>query len=65
MRTQPPTMDVLNSQTANDGSSKQSNFKYMNVVLLCKYCKHQTFLVDEFFPHKVLYILPYINTAQN
>ena len=37
----------LNSQTANDGCSKQSNFKYTTVVLLWKYCKYRNLLVTE------------------
>ena len=34
MRTQFPIMTVENSQTANDGRLKQSNFKYTTMVLL-------------------------------
>ena len=40
-------LNIKNSQTANDGCSKQSNFNYMTVVLLWKYCNHQKFLLDK------------------
>ena len=47
MRAKLPIMDILNSQTANDGRSKNSNYHYTTVVLLLNCFNYQNNPITE------------------
>ena len=50
-----------NSESTNDGHSKQSNFKYTTAVVLLNYYEQQKMLVTEsFYSQWIIYINKHI-----